>query len=57
MLRAWSCGDTRDVDDFLAAAGDFLVAREAEHNLLLGVAQNVRDTPEALLARRPISRR
>jgi len=39
-----------DVDDFLAAAGNFLVAREAEHNLLLGVAQNVRDTPEAFSA-------
>lgn len=39
-----------DVDDFLAAAGDFLVAREAEHNLLLGVCQNVRDTPEAFTA-------
>ena len=39
-----------DVDDFLAAAGDFLVAREAEHNLLLGVAQNVRDTPDAFSA-------
>jgi predicted GNAT family acetyltransferase len=39
-----------EVDDFLAAAGDFLVAREAEHNLLLGVCQNVRDTPEAFTA-------
>jgi len=39
-----------DVDDFLAVAGDFLVAREAEHNLLLGVCQNVRDTPEAFSA-------
>ena len=39
-----------DVEDFLAAAGDFLVAREAEHNLLLGVSQNVRDTPEAFTA-------
>ena len=39
-----------DVDDFLAAAGDFLVAREAEHNLLLGVCQNVRDTPDAFPA-------
>jgi uncharacterized protein len=26
------------VADFLAAAGDFLAAREAEHNLILGVA-------------------
>ncbi len=35
------------VDDFLAEGGDFLVAREAEHNLLLGVCQNLRDTPES----------
>ena len=39
-----------DVEDFLAAAGGFLVAREAEHNLLLGVCQNVRDTPDAFTA-------
>src|SRR6188472_4813562 len=39
-----------DVEDFLAAAGDFLVAREAEHNLLLGVCQTVRDTPDAYTA-------
>jgi predicted GNAT family acetyltransferase len=39
-----------DVEDFLAAAGDFLVAREAEHNLLLGVCQSVRDTPDAYTA-------
>jgi len=39
-----------DVEDFLAAAGDFLVAREAEHNLLLGVCQQVRDTPDAFSA-------
>jgi uncharacterized protein len=39
-----------EVDDFLAAAGNFLVAREAEHNLILGVSQNVRDTPEAFTA-------
>lgn len=38
------------VDDFLAAAGDFLVAREAEHNLILGVCQNVRDIPETFTA-------
>ena len=29
------------VADFLAAAGDFLAAREAEHNLILGVASMV----------------
>jgi predicted GNAT family acetyltransferase len=39
-----------DVEAFLAAAGDFLVAREAEHNLLLGVCQTVRDTPDAYTA-------
>jgi predicted GNAT family acetyltransferase len=39
-----------DVEDFLAAAGEFLVAREAEHNLLLGVCQQVRDTPDAFTA-------
>jgi predicted GNAT family acetyltransferase len=27
--------------DFLAAAGDFLVAREAEHNLMLGIASSM----------------
>src|SRR6476619_533777 len=39
-----------DVETFLAAAGDFLVAREAEHNLLLGVCQTIRDTPDAYTA-------
>ena len=39
-----------DVEAFLAAAGDFLVAREAEHNLLLGVCSNLRETPEAYTA-------
>ena len=39
-----------DVETFLAAAGNFLVAREAEHNLLLGVCQSVRDTPDAYTA-------
>ncbi len=36
-----------DVDDFLAAAGGFLVAREAEHNLILGICSNLREAPEA----------
>ena len=36
-----------DVDDFLSAGGDFLVAREAEHNLILGICSNLRETPEA----------
>jgi predicted GNAT family acetyltransferase len=39
-----------DVDAFLAAAGTFLGAREAEHNLIFGVCSNLRDTPEAFSA-------
>jgi predicted GNAT family acetyltransferase len=35
-----------DVGDFLAAAGDFLVAREAEHNLIFGICSSLRETPE-----------
>ena len=35
-----------DVDDFIAAAGPFLVAREAEHNLILGVTSSLRNTPD-----------
>jgi uncharacterized protein len=34
------------VDDFLAAAGDWLTAREAEHNLILGIASNLRRVPD-----------
>ena len=34
------------VDEFLAAAGGFLEAREAEHNLLFGIASAIRATPE-----------
>jgi predicted GNAT family acetyltransferase len=34
------------VDDFLDAAGDFLVAREAEHNLIFGICSSLRETPE-----------
>ncbi|MFL5672852.1 MAG: GNAT family N-acetyltransferase, partial [Chloroflexota bacterium] len=33
------------VDDFLAAAGGFLVEREAEHNLIFGVSANLRADP------------
>ena len=36
------------VDEFLAAAGDFLEAREAEHNLLFGIASWVRVSGELL---------
>ena len=34
-----------DVDRFLDVAGPFLVEREAEHNLILGVSGSVRDDP------------
>ena len=34
------------VDEFLAAAGPFLEEREAEHNLLFGIASHVRTVPE-----------
>jgi len=34
-----------DVDRFLDVAGAFLVEREAEHNLILGVSGSVRDDP------------
>src|SRR5918911_5250734 len=34
-----------DADAFLARAGDFLVAREAEHNLILGLAGRLRENP------------
>lgn len=36
-----------EVGDFVAAAGEFLVAREAEHNLIFGIAASLRDMPEA----------
>jgi uncharacterized protein len=35
-----------DVEAFLAATGGFLAAREAEHNLLLGITSQVRSFPE-----------
>jgi predicted GNAT family acetyltransferase len=35
-----------DVDSFLAVAGDFLGAREAEHNLIFGIASTLREAPE-----------
>ncbi len=35
-----------DVDAFLAAAGPFLAAREAEHNLIFGICSSLRETPE-----------
>jgi GNAT superfamily N-acetyltransferase len=36
------------VDDFLAAAGEFLVAREAEHNLIFGICSGIRAAPEVV---------
>lgn len=36
------------VDDFLAAAGEFLEAREAEHNLIFGISSFVRTSSELL---------
>jgi predicted GNAT family acetyltransferase len=38
------------VEEFLDVAGPFLVEREAEHNLILGVCSNLRETPEAFSA-------
>ena len=35
-----------DVDAYLAAAGAFLVVREAEHNLIFGICSSLRETPE-----------
>jgi hypothetical protein len=35
------------VDDFLAHAGPFLAAREAEHNLMLGISSLVQRDPQA----------
>ena len=35
-----------EVGDFREVAGPFLVAREAEHNLILGVTSNLREAPE-----------
>ena len=34
-----------DVDGFLAVTGEFLEAREAEHNLIFGISSYVRDQP------------
>jgi predicted GNAT family acetyltransferase len=36
-----------EVEAFLALAGPFLVAREAEHNLILGICANLRVSPNA----------
>ena len=42
-----------DAGEFLDRAGDFLVAREAEHNLILGVAAQVRSMRDAFGADPP----
>ena len=42
-----------DVDGFMAVAGDFLEAREAEHNLIFGICSYVRDQPNAFGDRPP----
>ena len=39
-----------DVGRFLGFAGPFLAAREAEHNLIFGVANTLRETPELYTA-------
>lgn len=44
MIVVQRCGD---VDGFLGVAGGFLEAREAEHNLLLGICTTLRDRPWA----------
>lgn len=41
------------VDEFLAAAGGFLEAREAEHNLLFGIASAIQATPEVFAEDQP----
>jgi len=35
-----------DIESFLAAAGGFLAAREAEHNLIYGIAATLREAPD-----------
>src|SRR5918999_5717989 len=42
-----------DAGEFLDRAGDFLVSREAEHNLILGVAAQVRSMRDAFGADPP----
>jgi hypothetical protein len=41
------------VDAYLATAGDFLAAREAEHNLILGLCTAIRRYPEAFASEPP----
>jgi uncharacterized protein len=37
---------TQTVEEFLATAGGFLAAREAEHNLLFGICSSIQKSPE-----------
>jgi len=41
------------VEEFLAAAGTFLEAREAEHNLIFGISSAIRVSPELFVADPP----
>jgi predicted GNAT family acetyltransferase len=43
---AYTVRHESSVDEFLAVAGSFLEAREAENNLLFGIASAIRATPE-----------
>jgi len=42
-----------DVDRFLGLAGDFLAAREAEHNLILGICSNIQNGSRPATAEPP----
>ncbi len=48
IMRGMQVTVTRppNVDEFLELASDFLVAREAEHNLLFGICSTIRSSPE-----------
>jgi predicted GNAT family acetyltransferase len=46
-MRSFKLQRFGGVGDFLDVAGAFLVEREAEHNLILGICSNLRETPEA----------
>ena len=42
------------LDEFLGRCGEFLAAREAEHNLIFGIASAIRTTPELFADEPPI---
>jgi predicted GNAT family acetyltransferase len=50
ILGAMELTRFSDVGRFLGFAGPFLAEREAEHNLIFGVANTVRETPEVYTA-------